>query len=468
MRECHFWIDLAQARAGEIVITVVCRSTEDQKNFLLEALTVGNGIEVENLTAHDLDEHELPFEVDGNHLFVFAPTVCFSYVLRTGYQVCVGADKKQEFIYPFANSDEIFLGTGALIHPVQLEEWDVRMTLLNPPEGFRVFSNLVTEADCMAAHKLSGFFLYLSPESPAAVYTYQYDNGTVLTLQLCVQQGKTLPLAPDELFDLIGIWLLFLETHVSSYDRVETVNILILQAPPDFEALAGGKSFATGENMRGGIVCYAPNDPAYLHRLFGYDDYRTFLFDGLIHEIGHFYTSSDAKPGKAFLYPSDSCTPADRMLIGEALNGYLHRQFLARFHHNNMQHFFSDSLARWLTQQQTQQRRSFHLDWFLLDVYLRTTRQVSLWHLLQAMVQTQQSINRPFDSVGRVIDAVEHILSGTLPELYQIILREGVKDFDYPTQITAALEKLGYRLIESAESYKITPAGDGITPFELP
>ena len=131
-----------------------------------------------------------------------------------------------------------------------------------------------------------------------------------------------------ELFNFFDSYMDRLERDLAPYRRAREINFLVLQPPADFEALAGGRTFATGENVLNGIVCYAPREPDYVEKRFGYASYARFLYEGLAHELLHFYTSMsfDASE-KTVLYPAPDCPAYASHLLAEALNLYFCSQY---------------------------------------------------------------------------------------------------------------------------------------------
>lgn len=346
--------------------------------LVFEAIAAQNGITVENLTITDTNAQPIDYTVDDDVISIDADQYVLQYTLHTQYDACVGADRNYYLIYPFMNPDEICLGSGAIPYP-QGELLPYEFQVKKMPPEFGVFSNL----EPMHPEKVGTFFLYASRHQNIERFTYQYAGGNTLQLSFLTQHNVTLPFELTTLYAFLHNWLAFLEKHIGSYQRTKHINCLVLQAPHDFEQQANNRTFATGENMLNGIVTYAPSSAAYLHKQFGHDDYEYFLYDGFTHELGHLYTSAGNSTQKCILYATPDCPSEDRMLIGEALNGYVHELYMHHAYHQDMQRFYNVTLPSWL---EHERRHRLKLKWFLMDVALHTKYQSSVWQLFEQMV----------------------------------------------------------------------------------
>lgn len=347
-------------------------------SLVLQALAVGNGVVVEDLHVTDNYGNVINYRIDDNLVLIDTTPYHLNYTIHTLYRDCVGADKKQDFIYPFINADEVFIGSGTLPYPPELSQ-DYLLKPLNLPKGFNLFSTLAPAAP----EKLASFFLYAARGQHPQTFTYTYSTGHKLHLNVLVQHRKQLPVAFNRVYTFLAGWLAFLEKQIGTYDRTSHINMLLLQAPPGFVQQTQGKAFATGENMLNGIITYAPNDGDYLYQMFGHRDYAYFLYDGFTHELGHLYTSAGNTLQKSILHAASDCLPQDRMLIGEALNGYIHELYMHYAYHQDMQRLFSHTIPRWL---KTARRNELKLKWFLMDVALHTRHKSSVWKLFRRMV----------------------------------------------------------------------------------
>jgi hypothetical protein len=458
-------INFAEAIGGVLGVEIVCHMTDDRTDFTLEALTVGNGVAVTDLAVRAPDGSAIPFEVYQATLTVKARAFTLAYTLRTPFTVCIGVDNARVMMYPFATPWEVFFGSGALAYPADWHSTQddllVTCQIVNLPLDFGIFTSLAAPDEILPA-QLPRFFMYASLDPAIRSHHYSYQNGHTLTFNLLVQDGKDIPIPTREVFALIDAYLGHLEKRLAPYDKTDTINILILQAAADFQQIAYGQTFATGENVINGITCYAPADSDYLDALFGYRDYAYYLHDGLTHELTHLYTSAggDAEH-KAILYPAHDCRRRVRRLIGEALAGYAHSLYM---HRDALDGFVTGTVARWLNHQQANGLRSPHLDLFSFDVWLRAQGS-TLLDVFAALVRRQQHADSPFDSAAILFEAAETDLGILVPTPLQDQMT-GDAVPDYPALVSAALAQIGYALVAAADgTYVIEPGAGGAIEF---
>ena len=457
-------INFAEAIGGVLGVEIVCHMTDDRTDFTLEALTVGNGVAVTDLAVRDPDGSPISFEVYQATLTVKARAFTLAYTLRTPFTVCVGVDNARVMMYPFATPWEVFFGSGSLAYPADWHNTQddllVTCQIVNLPLDFGVFTSLAAPDEILPA-QLPSFFMYVSLDPAISSHRYTYQNGHTLTFNLLVQDGKDIPIPAREVFALIDAYLGFLEKRLSPYGKTDTINILILQAADDFQQIAYGQTFATGETVINGITCYAPTDGDYLDTLFGYRDYVYYLHEGLTHELTHLYTSAgDDAQHKALVYPSHDCRRRVRQLIGEALAGYTHSLYM---HRETRHGFITGKVARWLNRQQASGQRSPHLDLFLFDVWLRAQGS-TLLDVFAALIRRQQHTDRPFESAAILFEAAETDLGIPVPDALQDQMT-GDAVPDYPALVDAALAQTGYTLVAEDGTYRIEPGEGGTIEF---
>lgn len=433
-------VDLSNYRNQTLRVRLDYETGAARNGAALPALAVKNGVEIADLSVLDDAGRAVPFTVEGETLLIEAAAFRLSYALQTGYTQCVGSDKDVDFLYPFLNANEIFFGSGAIAYPTPLpdlaETMQVSFHLTNLPAGWRVFSNLTAAEISPAA--LDGFFVYCAPAQPVERYTFKGVDRSI-DFRLCVQYGKSIPLAPQEIWQYVETYCQWLERHLRPLSHLQTVNILILQAPAEFEAVANGRSFATGENVWNGIAAYAPTDGAYLRRMFNYSAYAYFLYDGLTHELMHYYTTT-AWQGKykSILYPAPDCPPQAARLLGETLNFYFHDRYLRRYVSGSDAQFITETLARARLSQEQTGRPNPLLGLFVVDLYLRS-RGSSLLELFGRMLARQQATGEPYRSMAILFEVLEEEFGLTLPVEYREILL-GTRMAD-PAMVEAALRR---------------------------
>lgn len=385
----HITIDLAHYLDRYIDIEIVAPS---RMIFQLEAHRVANQISVEGLSAHFLDGDEVVVGWDNGRFLIAEPReapVRIHYTLHSAYDVCVGADTHHAVVYPFINEHEVFLGTGCLPYPTaHFGAMDYDLTVANLPDGFSVFTSLLPSHP----EKLSGFFWYAARgQTP-----HSYSVAPTLALTYLAQHDQSLMPALVSLQDLLTTWMTHLIDLVGP-PRQTALKVLALQAPPGFQHVANGRTFATGENFLGGIAIYGPDDPSYLYQMFGHSHYERFLRDGMVHELGHLYLSSTTQTEKSLVYADPDAPQGVRSVIGEALIGYLHAWYLHVALDGDPRAFLEMMANRW-------EAARHHVDnkirWLLADVVLRRDHQATVWDVFQHIVTHHAG---PFRSIDPLI-----------------------------------------------------------------
>lgn len=429
-------------------------SDDAQVALTLPALKVKNGIEVKSLTVTDASGQAVPFTIADDTLSVDATSFQIAYAVQIHYSECVGSDKEVDFVYPFVNAEEIFIGSGVIAYPSHIRDLDEKIhaqfRVLNLPSGWQMFSNL-TSGD-MSPAALDTFFVYCAVTQNLSQHVFSGVNGQIV-FQLCVQHGKNIPMTPEDLWQYLDTYCHWLEQHLVPLSHLQEIKMLILQAPANFAELSNDRSFATGENMVGGIATYAPADPKYLQRRFKYDTYSDFLYHGLTHEFMHYYTTTVWQGKyKSVLYPAADCPPAHARLIGESLNFYFHEPYVQRYFLGSDEQFVVETVARAIQIAQHRQQPSPLLSLFLLDTYLRSMKR-SLLALFRCMLERQQSRRQPYDSVEFLFDVAREDLGITLPVEYREMLL-GTRTAD-TAMIEIALHQRGYVLIQTQDKCRV-------------
>jgi hypothetical protein len=429
-------------------------SDEAQVELTLPALKVKNNVEVKSLTVTNSRGQNLPFTVMDDTLSVCAPSFRIAYAIQSHHSECVGSDKEVDFLYPFFNSEELFVGSGAIPYPAHLAALDERIQsqfhFTNLPSGWQMFSNLTSGRISPAA--LDSFFVYCAMAQNLHQHVFSGVNGQI-AFQLCVQHGKTIPITLEDLWQYLDTYCDWLEHHLAPLSHLQRINILVLQAPPNFAELSNGRSFATGENMLNGIAVYAPIDPEYLQRIFKHGSYSYFLYDGLTHELMH-YCTTKAWQGKykSVLYPAADCPPHHARLIGETLNFYFHDQYVRRYFSGSDEQFVVETVARAIQMEQHRQQPNPLLSLFLLDTYLHSMKS-SLLALFRHMLERQRSRQQPYDSAEILFDVLQEDFGISLPVEYREMLWT-TKIAD-TAMIETALHQLGYVLIQNQDKYRV-------------
>ena len=448
MDKLHIQIDFANIQQG-ICGFILSGQMATPLGFQWDVLGQVPDIELLNLTGIDPVDHQFMLPLGE---FVIR------YQLKTALREYVGSQRDIYFNYPFANENEAFISAGALPVPVQEFEGALSVEFVNLPPNWQVFSNL----EPMHSAKLESFFAYASQPVPIWEAEHQFQHSNIMKMRLQVQYGKTIPFTAETFFPFVHKWLDFLETHLAPYTKTDHLDILILQAPANFKELVSAPTFATGENMMNGIVCYAPLDGDYLENLFGYRDYGYFLLEGVVHELAHLYASSGDASSKSILYAAPDCPRHDRMLIGESLPGYIHRLYMFTHYHGDTQKFFTDEVSHWLKQYKARPRLNLLMKWLVLDIYLQTVHQSSVLKVFGEMVRMQQSAKMPFTSQQIVFEALQRLgieLDSHHQNLFNVDFAGDIVDL-----LKDALLSVGLALYEHDEQIQMVGI---VTTFKL-
>lgn len=386
-------VSLEKYAAGLLGVQLRGSGIAGRRYFKLAALTPGTGITAPRWRLSCGQPQGEDFSVDG-------PDFALEYELAVPHKVCLGSDKRADLLYPFMNDGEVFFGTGCL--PVTEEDCEVSLRLAGLPPGWSEFSSLAPGG--MSAEKLRGFFCYCSGGQAPAEHVFR-GAAQETKLRVLAQRGKELPMGAGELFSFFDGYMGWLEGSLAPYRRAPEINYLVLQAPPDFEALAGSRSFATGENVLNGVACYAPPGDGYIRERFGYRSYAHFLYEGLAHELTHFYTSGVCGvPSKTVLYPAPDCPGYASRLIAEALNLYFCTQYVSE-HVPEGRGSFDAWIERCRGRLSATGARQPLLDLLELDSWLQG-RGSGLLALFREMVLLRLDDRRPYASAAFLFDTL--------------------------------------------------------------
>ncbi len=409
----EYHIDLGRAHAGIADITADFSGVPRGTRLVLPALAGKPSVRVLSLVAARPGKRASRPAAAGESIAWPGRDFSLRYSLRTGLNCSVGTGLESELLYPFINSKEIFLGSGALPYPENLrclaDGVKTSLRISGMPPGFSMFSSVESSELCPA--QLDSFFMYFSRKEPVS---HVYDGKAGRTeFSLLVQEGKRIPLTHAEVRSHVNMTMRSLEEHFAAYKGFRKIRILVLQPPADFEKLTGGRTFATGENVAGGVLTYGPRSAEYLKRRFGHPSYRFFLRDGLTHELTHFY-STTAWQGryKSLLFPAAACPPGHKRLIGEVLTAYFHRAIL-RSQDGTKPFTAGEILPRVAAWKAKPSKREF-LDLALLDLWLHEGGS-SLKEVFRALIRLYGERHKPYPSARALTKAAEQCRRAALP-----------------------------------------------------
>lgn len=405
-----YTIDLSRASAGILGMTADFGGVPRGTGLVLRLLGNKPGVKVLSLKAAGRKRGGAgKLRCSGENISRPGRDFSLEYSIRVGLRCCVGTDRDSELLYPFINGKEIFLGSGALPYPENLPRLaagiKASLRVTGIPAGFRPFSS--TEGPGLCPAQLDSFFLYFSRKAPAR-HVYKGKAGRI-EFSLLVQEGKKIPLTRARVWRHTDMVMRALEENLSPYGGLRKISILILQPPADFENLAGGRTFATGENVAGGVLAYGPRSAEYLKRRVGYSGYSFFLVDGLAHELTHFYSTA-AWQGKykSLLFPAETCPPRHKRLLGETLTCYFHRAIM------RSGSFTGREILPRLSAWEKKASKNHFLDLFLLDLWLRGGGS-SLKEVFRALIRRYGAPHKPYPSARALTRAAEQCRRATLP-----------------------------------------------------
>lgn len=407
-------VDISKHAQGRIGVRVGVRAGQGEHAFALDVLAAGPGVAVVDWQVAGGEGR-----VEGRQVSVTGAEFVMSYGVEIAHTVCLGSGKDTDLVYPFLNANEAFFGTGLL--PIPREACTATFKLTGIPAGWSEFSSLTPGG--MHPDKLSAFFCYCAPVAPPAEHVWR-GQAQEVTFRILKQRGASLPVQEQALFDFIDGYMSWLEDSLAPYLRAGEINFLVLQAPPDFSALSGGRSFATGENVLNGIACYSPLDEAFLRSYFGFSSYEQYLYEGLGHELMHFYTSAAVEAReKSVLYPAPGCPAYASRMLGEALNNYFYMGYVSR-HVPASRGSFENWLSRARARGEKTGRRQPFLDLLELDEYLRA-KGSSLQALFREMVLSKIDDRSPYESAAFLFETLRSRLRIEPPaELEKRVLSE--------------------------------------------
>lgn len=428
-----YLVDVGQIRSGMVSFRAGFSGLPRGTALRLPARLAKIGVRVRALRAFGASGRTLRLKISGERIFVPDVSFTLEYSLSVSFRVCAGTDRELELLYPFLNNRELFLGSGALAYPEPLRALAPRLSatlgIAGLPAGWRMFSNMPEGPVSPAA--LDSFFAYFS-KRPAGSHVYRGLAGTT-EFSLLVAEGKTIPLARAAVWEFADKAMGALEKNFAPYRGYKKLNILLLQCPADFERLAGGRTFAAGENVAGGIVIYTPKSPEYIKRRYGYPSYAYHLLDGLAHELTHFY-STGAWQGryKSMLFPAEACPQAQKMLIGEVLTAYFHNGII-RCRRGVKPSFITGKITPILNKWAIKPGKRPLLDLFLLDLWLRAGGS-SLAAAVRRLLLEYGARHKPYRSALALVRAAEACRGAALPPtMRKSLLTEYAPD--YPAEL---------------------------------
>lgn len=423
-----YHIDLSGTLDGVVRVKADFSGVPAGTGLLLPVMGQKPGVKVTGLSAAIRGGTAVRPRVTGE--LIRRPGAAFSleYAISIRLKHSIGTDKDSDLLYPFLNEDEIFLASGALPYPEDLPRLASRikasMRVTGLPDGFKVFSSV--EGPSLCPGQLDSFFIYCSSKSPADHVYYGKRGAT--RLSLLVQKGKRIPLNTSQVWRHTDKVMRELERSFSPYGGVMKVGILVLQAPADFERVAGGRTFATGENVPGGVLVYAPAAAGYIRKNFGHSGYASFLRDGLAHELTHFYfTAAWQGRYKSLLFPAGTCPPRHKRLLGETLTLYFHRAIIGS--RDGKASFLAGEIRPRLAAWEAKPSKSGVLDLLLLDLWLREGGS-SLRNAVRSLIRKYGTRHKPYPSARALTQAAEQSRRAALPSwLRRTILGDHSPDY---------------------------------------
>ncbi|HSM72333.1 MAG TPA: hypothetical protein VK851_12385 [Anaerolineales bacterium] len=427
-------IDVGGYLLRRLDVTMRVDSDRLPSAFRFELLIPRPGVRLEDFQVLDGDGQSVDFSMEDGQLVVPERKFEISYSVSVDYHDCVGVDRETEFNFPFMSNAEIYFSTGLFPYPTDLhssnDEMKLDFQVVGLSAGWHSFSNL--DVGGLKAAKLDNFFWYAAPELEPVKVDIK-GSEKMICFQVLSQRGKQFPISADELSDFLEQYLTWLEKNIGPYRQLAEINILLLQAPPNYQELARNTTFATGENMINGILAYGPDSIADYRKL-GCASYRDYLFEGLAHEVMHFYTTTAVQGQyKSVLYPTLNCDPVHARLIGESLNMYFIYQFVGEYLQNPIR--LKNQLKFHLERALKLGRRDGLLDLYLFERWLKD-KGSSLMGLFHALIKQKQAFPGPYSSGTILFEALREKMGiDASAEIEDLVLGRSVPDYNSSIQI---------------------------------
>ena len=323
-------INLKKYLKNRLIFSIKFNLNKNSNKLVFNLLKIETGIELKNIEVLDTDNNKINYSIEDNLIVIDKQIFTLNYEVDSIFKNPVGYNRSVEFLYPFLNEREIFLGSGSIPYPVNLAEIsddiDFVIDIINLPENWNILSNI--KFGIKNPPILDTFFIYCSIKKSSYLNIYHGKNSNI-KFNITIQENREIPISIEDLFLYINKYCRWLEKNLAPLRKIDKIDILILQAPLTFKQLTNNESSATGENMLNAILLYGPNDNNYYKKLFGYKGYDRFIYDAITHELMHSYTTTSWQGKyKSILYPSLKCSYYNARVIGELLNIYFHNKYL--------------------------------------------------------------------------------------------------------------------------------------------
>lgn len=189
----------------------------------------------------------------------------------------------------------------------------------------------------------------------------------------------------DNLKDYLLNFLNYLQKNIGASLRQGRINFLLAPVSANYQELSNNSSFVSGCNMDNGVFVNGPDDSAFL-QIFGHKKYIDFIYDGLTHELLHFYTTGSSSGNKSYLFSSPNTSRIVKGVIGEGLNCYFHYQYFYKHYHHNLELFFKDKIISPIKNSHGMMKNKFIYDWYLFDKYLERNFSINLIQLFKELI----------------------------------------------------------------------------------
>ncbi len=444
-------INLKDYLKNNLIFSVKFDLENKTNKIILNALAVKTGIKINNLVISDNKNNSITYTIKDNFITVNENSFTINYTLNTVFTDCMGFNKRTEFLYPFINQHEFFLGSGSVPYPENMSEISDKLKIttqiINQPDFIKTLSNIKFRSNFLPL--IDTFFIYSSNKNIIHKFTFHGQKNTI-NFQIVIQKNKQIPITADKLFSYINDYCIWLESNLTPLEHVNKINIIILQAINNFTELTRNEAIATAENMLNTIIIYGPDNSEYYKKLFNYSDYAKFIYDAITHELMHSYTTmSWHGKYKSILYPDKKCSNQDARFIGEALNMYFHNYYLENYFSNSNEIFITkiifDSFINYIKNGNDSLMRLF-----LLDFYLKKNNSSLLKLFSELLKHTKQA----YHSLEILFKASKKYLKITIDDKFRkIILNENQADISV---IKPAFEYEGYKISQNNNIFRIS------------
>ncbi|MBI2518979.1 MAG: hypothetical protein HYV97_01120 [Bdellovibrio sp.] len=379
MHKCNLTIDFANLLRGKVRISFQAKIDAPIAFMICEAFNFQNGpCLVEGLVGASFENDRISFEGRERRL---------AYDLNFPFTECLGSCSEHDLAYPYRNDEEFYLGGGALPTPYSSVGVPLAVSCqvqyLRLPDSFHITD---TFSDSNAnEEQLAQFFLFGEKRAHAFTPKIVHVDPEIRMHYTADRAAETMNME-DIVFNTTKSCLSFYIGELGLPVQTQ-IKFLHLLSPLDFKQKVPWPSFSTGHNVLNGIVVTAPDDCEMMKGIFGVPSYLDFIIQGIVHEIGHFWTSAGEAKTKSILFATDHCPHLDRKLLGESLNGYFTVPIQSLLFDLPRDTFWKTTIEARLRKALKTGRPECWINLFLVDSMLQKHHGIRLWDIYRGLIE---------------------------------------------------------------------------------